>query len=233
MKKLILTTAIALFASSASAKEYPVSTTSYNLFEFPEAVEQAIIPDGIDLKDDPRYVDGNKGLLLNFIEGEPPFQLVVTLVDGTTHMIDVVPRKAIEGQRYRIGDFSGEVVRDGGSHHRNPNADYLGVMAEKLANLSNVPKGFLKMSSLPDARMFRGRSDSGDVVGLVLDPVERLQGTIEGRKVYMDLYYLRISGDARATEIDPSQFTEQGVGAITITRDAKDRPYVLIVRQAA
>lgn len=233
MKRIIMVSAISLLANSAFAADYPVSTKSYNLFEFPSAVEQAIIPDGIDLADNPRYVDGNKGVLLSFEEEQESFQMVVTLSDGTTHMVDVVPDDEISGQRHRIGDFSGEVVRRGLSHDRNPNADYLGVMSEKLSDLSSVPKGFLKTQSLPDVRMFRGKSNSGEDLGLVLDPVERLQGTIEGRKVYMDLFYLRISGDATATELDPSQFTEKGVGAITITRDAKDRPYVLIMRQAA
>jgi hypothetical protein len=232
VKRFFVASVFALLSVSASAEDYRVAVGSYNLFEFPSPVREAILPDDIKLADKPRYVDGNKGVLLKFEHQDDVFQMVVTLADGATHMVDVVTDKGIGGQRYRIGDFSSKVNRKALSHGRNPNADFLGVMAEKLADLTSPPKGFVRAENRPSPRLFRGKSDSGEIIGIALDPVERLVGTVEGRKVYMDLYLMKVSGQVSHKDVDPSQFAEKGVGAVTITRDGKERPYVLIVRNA-
>jgi hypothetical protein len=233
MKKLIAATFIALTATGVSAKDYEVSVGSYNLFEFASPVREAILPDDMRLADNPRYVNGNKGLLLNFEDYGKEFQMVISLANGKTHMVNVIPDSEIAGQTHRIGDFSAEVNRQSISNYKNPNADFLAVMSEKLSDLRANPKGFVDADHLPNPRMFRGQSKNGEVVGIVLEPVERLEGTVEGRKVFMDLFYLEVSGEVSAKDLDPSQFTEKGVGAITVTRDGRGRPYVLVVRNAA
>lgn len=237
MKKILVFIFFGLSVFSVSASEapseYSVGIDSFNLFEFPSPVREAILPEDAPLKGDARYVNGNKGVLLKFNkEASEPFQMVVMLKSGGTHMITLTPDDEIAGQSYKVGDFTKTVNRRALSSQSNPNADYLPVLAEKLARLNDIPKGFFVSETKPKARMFRGADGQNLPLGLVLQPIERLEGSVEGRKIYIDMFHVEASAELSAKDLDPSQFTEKGVGAITVTRDAEGETFLLIVRNA-
>lgn len=236
MKKLVLALALGAASGVTVAEEvstYEVGVGSFNMFQFPSPIRELVLPNDAPVAGDARYADGNKVVLLRFKAGaDDPFQMVVMLKDETTHMIDLDPEEDAGAKKYRIGDFTTTVDRKALSNQSNPNADYLPVISEKLARLDTIPDGFFMADSQPETRMFRGESDNGEPVGIVLSPVERLEGSVEGRKVFMELFHVKSSSGVDPKNIDPSQFSEKGVGAVTVTRDAKGETFVLIVRKA-
>jgi len=234
-KRLLLSLAMAgcVASVSAQAETLTVGTGSFNLFKFPSPITEVVLPNDAPVKGQARYADGNKKLLLNFEDSaDAPFQMVVITRDGQSYMVNLDLEKNVGGKEHQIGDFSGEINRQSISNQSNPNSDFLPVMAEKLGNLGGTPRGFVESTDLPETRMFRGQSEDGLPVGVVLEPVERLNGTVEGRKVQLELYFVLSSEGLNPNNLDPSQFSGPKVGAITVTRDGEGKHFVLMVRNA-